>query len=321
MRYKLLTDYCRLNGIRQLLVAHTLSDQAETVLLRILRGSGIDGIAGIPLKSEMEGVSVIRPLLGYPRQDIEYTLSQAGWTWVNDPSNEDVRFERSKIRKFINSFSEKEVLVKRLSLLASNAQRARAFLEKYTQNIITKHVEFHPWLYAAVDKGVIAALDEEIALRVLNVVLKRVSGKSLPGRLESLLELYYKLMDTGFKAHTLQGVQIRKWRDQLLFYREPSLVEAQKIIKKNIQINWDNRFLITANIDGSVGALGALGYAEVKKQLQGFKKPPYIEMVYPLPAIYNKVGGVAAVPHLKFLTKGVKAKVMECGKQIIPLFA
>lgn len=320
-RYELLTKYCKSHDIEHLLVAHTLTDQAETVLLRILRGSGVDGIAGIPVHNEINHVRILRPLLEVRREEIESTLLKVGWQWVNDPSNVNMRYERSKVRKLINSFEDKDTLVKRLTLLAYNARRTRNFLEKYTVDVISRYVKFPPLACAAINKGEFVILEEEIALRVLNILLKKIGGKIYPARLESLLTLFKNLQKENFKAHTLQGVQIRNHHDQILLYREPLLITSSKSIKKNKEICWDNRFLIVANIDGKIGPLGKEGYASIKKYLINFQKPPFIEMIYSLPTIYDKNGTILAVPHLRYFLKNVKVNLTECHEVANQLFA
>lgn len=79
-------------------LAHTADDQAETVLMRLLRGSGLTGLAGIPVMREIQGIRIVRPLLNCWRQEILDYLASAGLTYRQDASNEDRRFLRNRIR-------------------------------------------------------------------------------------------------------------------------------------------------------------------------------------------------------------------------------
>ena len=88
-RYKLLTDWCWMNGADALLVAHTLEDQAETFLMRLLRGSGVDGLAGMRAASMVNGLPLLRPLLGVAKRDLKDELRDVGQDWIEDPSNQD----------------------------------------------------------------------------------------------------------------------------------------------------------------------------------------------------------------------------------------
>ena len=99
-RYALLVQLAEQEGASFIATGHTLDDQAETVLSRLLRGAGVDGIGGIPRCRHIgSGISVLRPLLTVARRDIRNWLSAIGVDWAEDPSNRDVRFERVRIRR------------------------------------------------------------------------------------------------------------------------------------------------------------------------------------------------------------------------------
>ncbi len=97
-RYDLMAAYCHAHDIPALVTAHHLDDQAETFLMRLKRGSGLDGLAAIPEESTWSGVAVLRPLLDMPKARLAATLTAAGLGWAEDPSNSDQRFERARMR-------------------------------------------------------------------------------------------------------------------------------------------------------------------------------------------------------------------------------
>jgi tRNA(Ile)-lysidine synthase len=99
-RYALLVHLAQQEGASLIATGHTLDDQAETVLSRLLRGAGVDGLGGIPRCRHIgSGISVLRPLLTVARRDIRHWLSDIGVDWAEDPSNRDARFERVRIRR------------------------------------------------------------------------------------------------------------------------------------------------------------------------------------------------------------------------------
>jgi tRNA(Ile)-lysidine synthase len=98
-RYRLLAEACRERGILHLLVGHHADDQAETVAMRALRGSGPDGLAGMAALVETPDLRLLRPLLAVARERLTATLVQRGIAWVDDPSNADLRFERARLRR------------------------------------------------------------------------------------------------------------------------------------------------------------------------------------------------------------------------------
>ena len=97
-RYDLMAAYCHAHDIPALVTAHHLDDQAETFLMRLKRGSGLDGLAAIPEESVWSGIAVLRPLLDMPKARLAATLVAAGLGWAEDPSNRDERFERARMR-------------------------------------------------------------------------------------------------------------------------------------------------------------------------------------------------------------------------------
>src|SRR6476659_466529 len=97
-RYDLMAAYCQAHDIPALVTAHHLDDQAETFLMRLKRGSGLDGLAAIPEESVWSGIAVLRPLLEMPKARLAATLAAASLGWAEDPSNCDERFERARMR-------------------------------------------------------------------------------------------------------------------------------------------------------------------------------------------------------------------------------
>src|SRR5690606_16901854 len=87
LRYQLLTQFCQQHNIHHLAVAHHLDDQAETFLLRLARGSGVDGLAAMSPISSLHGLTLLRPLLNTPKADLVSYLQARNIPWVEDPTN------------------------------------------------------------------------------------------------------------------------------------------------------------------------------------------------------------------------------------------
>lgn len=99
LRYRLLGDWARARGLAFLLTAHHRDDQAETLLMRLQRGAGVAGLAGIRPRAEIDGLTVLRPLLGWRRGELAEIVAGAGLVPVEDPGNRDDRFDRARLRK------------------------------------------------------------------------------------------------------------------------------------------------------------------------------------------------------------------------------
>ncbi|WP_448581973.1 tRNA lysidine(34) synthetase TilS [Thermaurantiacus sp.] len=100
-RYQAMAAWCRGEGFDALLTAHHQDDQAETLLLRLARGSGIAGLAGVRAATAIAGVRVLRPLLAWPRAALADVTAAAGLTPVDDPANRDPRFDRTRARALL----------------------------------------------------------------------------------------------------------------------------------------------------------------------------------------------------------------------------
>ncbi|MEG3164849.1 tRNA lysidine(34) synthetase TilS [Sphingomonas sp. PB2P19] len=101
-RYALLADHARAVGAGAILTAHHVDDQAETFLMRAARGSGLAGLAGIRARTEIAGVTVLRPLLDWRRAELRAIVRRADIPFVDDPSNHDDRHDRTRFRRLLD---------------------------------------------------------------------------------------------------------------------------------------------------------------------------------------------------------------------------
>ena len=101
MRYRLLGEWAHERDLKALLTAHHVDDQAETFLMRLARGAGVKGLAGMRRVARGPGAAppLVRPLLGWRHSDLEAVCAAAGIEPVQDPSNDDRQFERVRVRK------------------------------------------------------------------------------------------------------------------------------------------------------------------------------------------------------------------------------
>src|SRR5947209_7364726 len=117
-RYRLLVAAAGREGARHILTAHTRDDQAETVLFRLARGSGLSGLAGIARTSALDHMTLIRPLLDIPKARLLATLKAAKIPFIDDPSNQDPRFARTRIRQLAPALAREGLDAARLAALA-----------------------------------------------------------------------------------------------------------------------------------------------------------------------------------------------------------
>ena len=186
-RYRLLAKAARASGATHILTAHTRDDQAETLLMRMLRGSGITGLAAMARQTERDGVWLARPLLDIPKSQLIATLGKAKIAFADDPTNSDTAFTRPRLRALMPALAEEGGDSRNLARLASRLARANAALE-----VLVDGAERYLALrdrHDGFDAEAFAGLPEEIRLRLLKRAIDRAGheGPAELGKLETLL--------------------------------------------------------------------------------------------------------------------------------------
>lgn len=235
-RYALLGGWCAAHDVPSLFVAHTLEDQAETFLLRLGRGSGVDGLSAMRPRSPFpvagfDSVQVLRPLLETGRAELRAFLTARGTPWLEDPMNEDSRFARVRLRKALPTLEAAGISPRRIAEAARHLARAREALEAATKAFLTRHARTEGGDFALLDAAALARIDREIGLRALSAVLMLVSGRAYRPRFERLEALFDPILaGTLTGARTLCGCRIGRapkaravfGPSTLLIAREPS---------------------------------------------------------------------------------------------------
>jgi tRNA(Ile)-lysidine synthase len=189
-RYRLLAQAARANGATHILTAHTRDDQAETLLMRLMRGSGIAGLAAMARQSERDGVLLARPFLQVAKSQLIATLDKAKIGFAEDPTNHDTNFTRPRIRAMMPVLAAEGGDVRNLARLASRLARANAAVEVLADGAerylaLRDREAPHPGF----DAKAFAAMPEEIRLRLLLRAIDRIGheGPAELGKVESLL--------------------------------------------------------------------------------------------------------------------------------------
>jgi tRNA(Ile)-lysidine synthase len=310
-RYGLLGEFCRSAGILHLLLAHHREDQAETLLLRLGRGSGLDGLAAMPCERATRWGRLIRPLLDIPRQRLRATLEARGQSWIEDPSNRNPDFARVRLRRLMPDLAAEGVEPPRLAATATRLGRARAALESAMAEAAARYVELTPAGYALCHAPAFSSLPEEIGLRLLARLILVVGGGGHGPRLERLERLYGLLRGGLAKAHTLGGCSLVPYDDGILVCRETARMAPPVSLNPGETLLWDGRFLVHVAEDApsglSLGGLGPVGWRRLCRMAAGQRLLPLPSCVRPtLPALFGE-DGISAVPHLGYNPRGAMA--------------
>jgi tRNA(Ile)-lysidine synthase len=235
-RYRLLAKAARQAGATHVLTAHTCDDQAETVLIRFVRGSGLAGLAAMarvspfPTGGEKE-IMLIRPLLDLPKARLVATLQAARIDFADDPSNRDPRFTRVRIRDLLPMLAQEGLTPARLALLARRLARANAGIEQAVDAAFSRLLRAEgagPLVFDAED---FRRLPEEVALRLLGRAVTQ-RGEEGPVELGKLEGLYAALTTAGLPrfCRTLAGALITLDRGRLMV--EPAPPRRAKTARK-----------------------------------------------------------------------------------------
>ena len=184
-RYALLAGLAREVAAGQVLTAHTLDDQAETVLMRLARGTGVGGLGGMRPRVERDGVVLGRPFLPVRKARLLAACEAGGWPFHSDPSNADPRFARTRLRRLAPLLEAEGLSPERLGALAQRAQRAEDALALRTDELIATVSVSAPAEGVVLDGGRLVAEPDALLVRVIaRAIALALGGAARPIRLE-----------------------------------------------------------------------------------------------------------------------------------------
>ncbi len=294
-------------NLRHVLMAHTRDDVAETFLMRLKRGSGVDGLSAMQARRRIRPVTdqadpldydgvlpaqvdrieyfdVIRPCLDMPRQDLRHYLRVLKGCWVEDPTNENDAYDRARIRKLLPLLETEGFGVDLLAATAQRLTRARQALQDAAEDAAIRFIRIDE------DSGDViiaregfAHLSVELQLRLLAAGLQFVSGEPYRPRLRALEDLLERLLSGG--GGTLSGCEARAMGADLRLWRELTALSDQEVKAEHGAI-WDGRWsLVGTPPDGStIAALGQIGWEQIAKKPDN--APPHAS-ARSLPALWQ----------------------------------
>lgn len=319
-RYGLIADYMRTNGIASLLTAHTRDDQAETLLMRLARGSGVDGLAAMAPRTPLaeledadeldaDAIVVLRPLLGIAKARLRATLASRGIGWIEDPSNEMPAFERTRLRAAGAQLAEIGLTAEMLALSAMRLQRARAALADAADRFCATasgNLVAEPWGCIVIDRARLRAAGEEIAMRIMAGAIAAAGGAGRPvpmAKLEPIVSALLAGEAAGALAWTLSRAIVSAGGRTVVVEREPGRVPPPELsLAPGASALWDGRF--TVHIAPGLAAravqvrpLGAEGFADLRRRDASVAMAPARAAAL-VPSVWVD-GGLIAVPPLR----------------------
>lgn len=311
-RYRLLTDACHKAGLSHLLLAHHLDDQAETVLMRVLRGGGIDGLAAMRKVMAIHGITAVRPLLGCRKRDLQGYLSARGICWIDDPSNLDERFERVRMRALLKHISAGTPdAAEGLARLAARTARASQALDWYAARAFEDIATIHQAGFCVIALERFTDLPDETRLRVLAHAMRIVSG-GRPLKLDALETALPALQAKGPGYVTTLGYTVVSADHTSIFVvREAGRgVPETQLIQSGETVLWDQRMAVTLSSKCPPLRAEPLGerWAQARDALPGL--PDIAPSVRPMLLSMWEEGRLVALPGLDAALEGIDVTVM-----------
>ncbi len=313
-RYSLLENHARQfskYGTCAVVTAHTEDDQAETLLMRLKRGSGVDGLAAIPAERPISPgakIMLVRPLLTFPKTQLMATLQARGLTWCDDPTNNDQTFERVRLRKVLAGLEDSGVTAAALSLTARRMRDARDALDFAADAFeATLDLSFNNEVFASCDRAAFERAPALLRQRVVARLIARFGGQSAAPELAEIEALVAHLAAKPKATTTLGGTVISAGERTLRVWREAGrMADLETNLVPGKTVLWDNRFWVGVGQSCAgpvrVKPLGPDGFLAISGRVIPARRPPS-RAAQALPSFWS-ASTLLAVPSLELYGPG-----------------
>tara|TARA_B100000029_G_C17500197_1_gene932379 strand:- start:404 stop:1456 length:1053 start_codon:yes stop_codon:yes gene_type:complete len=210
-RYSLIFDYCAKKNINYLVTAHHRDDQIENFFIRLFRGSGLTGLASMQENvSYNKNLKIIRPFLNVKKADLKYITLNHFKNYIKDPSNEDEKFLRVRIRKYRKNMKAEGLNTDNIIKTINNLLSANKAINYYKNKAFNKHVSFLSKNKCVINKQIFSDEAQEVVFKSFSDILSLISGKYYPPRSKKVISLINRLRKTKYSKSTLGGCIIEK---------------------------------------------------------------------------------------------------------------
>ena len=223
-RYSLLATECKKNNIKHLLLGHHLNDLFENFLIRIVRGSGLNGLISFSKNAKYrdQDLNIIRPLLDLEKKDLLHISNDVFSFFVKDPSNINEDYKRTRIRNLLYSLEKEGLDLKKLKLTINNLKDSNKSIKFYVDRNLKKNVTFVKRKNICILSYNFFDQSHEIIFRSLTNLIQKFGKKYYPVRGKSINELIKKINKKSFTKVTLGGCFIERVSETILISQESS---------------------------------------------------------------------------------------------------
>jgi len=221
IRYSLLSNYCLKENIKYLITAHHEDDQIENFFIRLFRGSGLTGLSSMTAKTKYsKRLKIIRPFLNFSKFDLQYVTINYFKTFIKDPSNQNDKFLRVRIRKYRKEIEKEGLDTKKIIKTVNNLVSANQAINFYKNKALYKHASFVSKNKCVLNRQIFSEEAKEIVFKSFSDILSLVSGSYYPPRSKKIISLIDRLKKNKLTKSTLGGCIIEEKDNFILFSKE-----------------------------------------------------------------------------------------------------
>ena len=221
-RYSLLVDECKKNDIKYLLLGHHLNDLFENFLIRMVRGSGLNGLVSFNKNTTYKDndLHILRPLLDLEKNDLLHVSKEVFNFFVKDPSNININYKRTRIRNLLEALEKEGLDKKKLKLTINNLKDSDKSIKFYVDRNLEKNLVFLKKKNTYILNNKFFDQSHEIIFRSLTKLIQRLGKKHYPVRGKSINELIIGINAKSFLKVTLGGCFIERVNETILISKE-----------------------------------------------------------------------------------------------------
>ena len=219
-RYKLLIDAAKKYKIQNILLGHHLDDLFENFFIRILRGSGLNGLISLDKETQRDAINLIRPLINFNKKDLIYLSNFIFGSYVVDPSNEDDKFKRVKVRNFLKQLGLEGLDRNKFYLTIKNLKLANENIKFYVKKNLEKNVTIVQKKENAILMEDFFFQSEEVVFRSFAEIIKVIGKKYYPVRGKKLDKIIANIKKDRFFKFTLGNCIIKKVNQTVILSKE-----------------------------------------------------------------------------------------------------
>ena len=220
LRYELLVEFCKRNKAESLLTAHHKDDQIETFLIRLSRGSGVEGLSSMGQSTNLKyGIKLIRPFLEFKKDELNYISKKFFKNTMKDPSNKNRKFLRTNIRELSKILEKKGLNFDQIIRSIKNISSTKEAINFYVDRSLKKFVKFKK-KETILNLKMFRREPREVKFKIINRIVKNRTSSYYPPRSQKVLNLISRFETKNPKKCTLGGCIFERKNNLLYVTRE-----------------------------------------------------------------------------------------------------